>query len=178
MAVEAERADHEPLVVAQQKVGQVERAGLGVGELREYLRRRKELVAVGARQPLDTLLAQHRIELPTGTAVAVDDEDLRIAIPVRPDLGAHRGRDAFGPVMQLRGEAAYSEHRPAVRALERGDLAPECPAGDEQGVGTLGHRRRLVQAALAAALAGAPAAARRLASRLLAVSTAIAASRQ
>ena len=35
MAVEAEAADHQPVEVAQQEIGEVERAGLLVGEGRE-----------------------------------------------------------------------------------------------------------------------------------------------
>src|SRR6516162_9418760 len=91
MAVESQRADHQPLEVPEQKVSQVERAGLGLGELCEHARGGEELVAVSARQPLDAFLLQQRIELSAGAAVTVGDEDLRVALTVRPDRLAHRG---------------------------------------------------------------------------------------
>src|SRR5256885_1403492 len=146
----------------------LEGAGLGLGELRKDLRPRQEFVAVGARQPLDAFFLQQRIQLSTGAAVSVDDEDLRVASTVRLDLGAHRRRDALGPIVQLRGQAAHIEIGPAIGALERCDLAGESPAGDEQGVRALVHVVRPQAARVA----------RRAASRVLAVSTAIAASRQ
>ena len=41
MAIEAEAADHQPVEMAQQEIGDVERAGLVVGERREALRCRR-----------------------------------------------------------------------------------------------------------------------------------------
>ena len=123
-----------------------------------------------ARQPLDAFLLEHRIQPSTGAAVTVDDEHVRVAGAVRLDLGAHRRRDALRPIVQLRGQAAHIERRPAIRALERCDLAGESPAGDEQRAGALVHETLVRHQAARLA--------RRAASSVLAVSTAIAASRQ
>src|SRR6267154_6862352 len=109
-------------------------------------------------------------DLSTRAAVSVDDENLRVASAVRLDLGAHGRRDALGPIVQLRGQAAHIEGRPAIGTLERRDLACESPAGDEQRAWALVHVSLVRHQAARLA--------RRAASRVLAVSTAIAASRQ
>ena len=79
MAVEPERADDEPVEVAGQEVGQVERPGLLGGELLEGLAAGVELVAVGAGQALDALLGDDRIEQAARAAVGIGDEDAVIA---------------------------------------------------------------------------------------------------
>ena len=61
--------------MADQEVRQVERTRLGVAEVGEHGRRREELVAVRARQPVDPLLLEDRIEAPARAAVSVGDED-------------------------------------------------------------------------------------------------------
>ena len=57
----------------------------------------EELVAVGARQPLDALVGKGKVEQAAGPAVRVGDEDLLVARPGGPDLrrglppGSRRG---------------------------------------------------------------------------------------
>ena len=75
MAVEAEALDDQPVEVAGQEIGQEERPELLVGDRREGRRARVELVAMGAREALDALLGQHRIEQAAGPAVGVGHED-------------------------------------------------------------------------------------------------------
>ena len=58
MAVEPEARDDQRVEVAGQEVGQVERGRLLVGQPRERLAAGVELVAVGAGQALDALLAR------------------------------------------------------------------------------------------------------------------------
>ena len=53
----------------------------------------EELVAVGARQPLDALLGEDRIEQAAGAAVGVGDEDPLVAVARAP---ADRARTAAG----------------------------------------------------------------------------------
>src|SRR5262249_28331458 len=69
VTIEAERADHQPLEVPQQKVRQVERSRLSFGELSKYPRGGQKLVAMSPGQPLDTFLLEHGIELSAGAAV-------------------------------------------------------------------------------------------------------------
>src|SRR5215469_11365325 len=139
MAVEAERAHHQPLEMAQQEVSEVESAELGFRKLCEHRARREELVAVRPRQPLDTFLLQYRIERTARAAVGVGNEDLCVVGAVLLYGLTYRRRDALGSVVQLRREAAHLERAPAVGAPQRCDLARERPAGDDQGDGARIH---------------------------------------
>src|SRR5882757_135184 len=58
MPVETETAGDETIVMAQQEVSQIERAGLGILQLRKRAAAGEKLVAVGAGQPLQAFLAQ------------------------------------------------------------------------------------------------------------------------
>ena len=57
MTIETEAADHQPVEVAEQEIGDVERAGLFVGERREGFAAGEEFVAVRAGNALDLFLA-------------------------------------------------------------------------------------------------------------------------
>src|SRR5262249_58251383 len=129
-------------------------------------------------QPLDTFLLQYRIERTARAAVGVGDEDLCVVCAVLLDDLTYRRRDALGSVVQLRGEATHLERAPAVGAPQRRDLARERPAGDDQGDGARIHVSSLLGNRQPALPPRAPPAARRAASSVLAVSTAMAASRQ
>src|SRR5579862_5944344 len=176
MPIEAERPHHQALKMSQQKVGQVEGSELGLAELREQLRCRVELVAVRPWQPLDAFFLQHCIELTPGAAIAIGDEDPTIPAAILADGLTHCRRDALGTVMQRGRQAAHLERAPAVGTLERGDLARECAAGDDER-GRCGAQGSAAPQAAVAAEATLPVA-RRLASSDFAVSTATAASRQ
>ena len=130
----------------------------------------EHFVAMGAGDALDAFLREHRVELAARAAVTVRDENRCVAIAVGMDLLAHRRGDALRRVVQLRRQALHVEMRPAVRALQRDDFAGERATGDDQRGGEARHD---VYAARAASRV-----ARRVAISALAVSTAIAASRQ
>ena len=75
MPVEPETPNHQPLEMPQQEIREIERAGLGLGERREHRPRGEELIAMRARNALDALFTQHRIEQSAGAAIAVGDEN-------------------------------------------------------------------------------------------------------
>ena len=101
MAVEAEAADDEPVEVAGEEVGQVERPELLVAGARSKAARAGvELVAVGAGQALDALLGDDRVEQAARAAVGVGDEDPVVASAAPADPLADRGRDAARPVVE------------------------------------------------------------------------------
>jgi hypothetical protein len=75
--------------MAHQKIGQIKRAGLGIGERRKNFRRGKELVAVGPRDTLDALRAQHGIKATACAAVAIGCKNSLILIAVRADFLPH-----------------------------------------------------------------------------------------
>src|ERR1039457_6204156 len=171
MTIEAETANYEAIEVAQQKVGEIERAELGLGQTLENRRRGEELIAVRARDALDAFLAQHAVELAAGTAVAVGDEDGPVVLTRCADQFADGAGDPLGPVVQLRRKAAHVQLRPAVGATQCRDLARQRAAGDDQrALAILRHRATGAQRASATA--------RRFAISPFAVSTATAASRQ
>ena len=133
VAVDAEAADHEPLEVAGEEVGQPERRRLLVGQSGEGRAAGEELVAVGARQPLDALLGEHRVEQAARAAVGVGDEDPLVA--VAPALrGSAPGR-APGC---LPGRLWSSGGRQATSTFgsgrgQRDELARERAAADDEG---------------------------------------------
>ena len=147
--------------MADQEVRQVERTRLGVAEVGEHGRRREELVAVRARQPVDPFLGD-RIEPPADRSRR---RRRRCALPARCNRCA-RLRDALRTVVQLRRQALHVHGGPAVEPLERNDFACDRSTGDDQQ--RLGTHRLRPQCR----------AARRVAISDFAVSTATAASRQ
>jgi hypothetical protein len=154
VAVDAEAADHEPLEVAGEEVGQPERRRLVLCHLGERLAAGEELVAVGAGQPLDALLGDDRVEQAARAAVGVGDEDRLVAVgagladPV-PDLGGN----PLGPVVEVRREAGDVDAGQA--AGKRDELAGERPAPDDERASVAGDRvvRRAFQTSIGAVIA-------------------------
>jgi hypothetical protein len=130
VGVQAERREHEPVHVAGQEIGQVERAELLVLEALEGLAAGVELVAVGAGQALDALLADDVVEQAAGAAVGVGDEDAIEARAAAPDALADRLGDATGPVVEGRRQARERDVRQV--AGQRHELAGEGPAADDE----------------------------------------------
>src|SRR5262245_23967837 len=101
MAVEAEAADDQALEVPDEEVGQVERAGLIIGEGREGGATGVDLVAVGALESGDALAFEHPIEQAARAAVGVGDEDRVIALGARTaDPGRNGAGYALRPVVE------------------------------------------------------------------------------
>ena len=80
MAIQAQAADHEPLEVPGEEVGQVEGAGLLLGERREGRPAGVDLVAVRALEPGDALGLEHAVEQAAGPAIRIGDEDPLVAV--------------------------------------------------------------------------------------------------
>ena len=112
MPIKAERTRHQSIEMPHQKIGEIERARLGVGERGKDFGGGEELVAVRPRYALDAFRAQHGVKRPAGAAVAVGDENMLVAITVRADLLQHCARYALGAVVQLRRQIAHVEFRP------------------------------------------------------------------
>ena len=108
MSVEAEARDDQPVEVAGEEIGQEERAELLVGDRREGRGAGVELVAVGARQALDALLGQDRVEQAAGPAVGVGHEDVAVARARGLDLLAHEGGDPPGRLWRVAGRQVRS----------------------------------------------------------------------
>ena len=112
-----EAADHEPLEVPGEEVGQPERAGLRVGQRGERGAAGVELVAVGAGQALDALLGEDAVEQAAGAAVGVGDEDPLVAVGAGvADPAPDRAGDAAGPVVEVRRQAGDLERRASARS--------------------------------------------------------------
>ena len=130
-AVEPEPPDNQAVEVADQEVRQEKAAGLLVHERIEALRASQELVAVGARQAFDPGLLEHRIERPTGAAVAVADQHPVVAALDRCDLSRHRRRNPCGAVVQVGWQTIQLEMSPAVYAAELNQFPGDGSASDD-----------------------------------------------
>ena len=133
VAVDAEAADDEPLEVAGEEVGQVERAGLVVGQRANVGAAGEELVAVGAGQALDALVGEDRVEQAAGAAVGVGDEDPLVAVARaarirvadgargcrRAGCGASGGRQATSTSGQAARSASTSSRASAPQPMTR-----------------------------------------------------------
>src|SRR6267142_6073968 len=173
MPIEPQAANHQAVEMAQQKVGEVEGSRLGLGKRGERKGGGEELVAMGARNAFNPLLAQHPFQQPAGAAVAVGDEDRIIAFARGANEGANGGGNLFGPVVQLGRQAAHVDLVPAIGTAQCRDLVRQRPTGDDQQPRA---PPRNFLSHCTAQWAAAPA--RRAAISPLAVSTATAASRQ
>src|SRR5690606_18406467 len=139
-----------------------------------------ERVAVRAGNALDAFFREHPVERAAGAAVAVQHVDPLVTRARLADLGAHGLRDALRPGAQMRREAGEVTMVPAVQANQRQRLARQRAAGDQKGArrgkrshGGIGPVWAQATAATCAGLWLC-----RLATKVLAVSTATAASRQ
>src|ERR1700722_14771212 len=107
--------------MAHQKIGEIERAGLGVAERGKNFRGGEELVAVRPRDTLDTFRAQHGIKPSARAAVAVGNENALVPVAVHADLLLNFPGNALGAVVQLRREVAHVKFSAAVYAPQGRD---------------------------------------------------------
>ena len=135
--IEAEASNDECVKMADQKIGQVERARLFLGKGREGLLPGIERVAMRALDAYHPLLRQHAIKLAAGSAITIEAEDLVIGSAIGADLGAHRIRDLLGMVVQLRRQAGDVD---GVE-IERKHFARQGAAGDHENATRPAGRR-------------------------------------
>ena len=127
-AVEAEALDDQRIEMPGEEVGEIEGAGLLLGERGEHVLAGEEGVAMGAGDAGHALLVEHAIEFAAGPAVAVEAQDLVVGGAIRADRRAHRLWDSLGPVVQARRQAGDVDRIEA----ERQRFARQGPAGDNQ----------------------------------------------
>jgi hypothetical protein len=131
MPVDTEPADHEPLEVPGEEVGQPEGRRLLVGQRREIGPAGEELVAMSTGQALDALFGEDRVQQAAGAAVGVGDEDPFVALaPTLTDPCPDAGRNAAGPVVELGRQAGDIDVRQRLCQLDK--LARERAATDDQ----------------------------------------------
>ena len=139
VAVDPEAADHEPLEVAGEEVGQPERRRLLVGQAGEVGAAGEELVAMGAGQPLHALLGEDRVEQAAGAAVGVGDEDPLVAVaPALTDPSPDARRDAAGPVVELGRQAGDVDVRQRPGQLDQFARQRPAPDDEDRGAPALG----------------------------------------
>ena len=132
MAVDPEALDHQRLELSGEEVGQVEGAGLGIGEHGKAILPGKGRVAMGPRKTLDLLLLEHAIQSAARAAIGIGDEDAAIGAPRLVDRLTNRTGDLLRAVVQGRRQAAQIEMRQAVGGDDRNDLAGQRTAGDDE----------------------------------------------
>jgi hypothetical protein len=132
VAVDPEAFDHQRLELSGEEVGQVEGAGLGIGEQGKAILTGKGRVAMWPRKTLDLLLLEHAIQSTARAAIGIGDKDAAIGAPRLLDCGPNRIGDLFRPVVQRRRQAAQIEMRQPVSGDDRNDLAGERTASDNE----------------------------------------------
>ncbi len=167
MSIQTQPACDQPVEMADEKVSQIERARLRLAQLREGLGAGEELITVSAGNALNAFFGEYGVKLATRAAFAISDEEGPIAVAMGADFFTDRRCDTLGPVVQLCRQASHVDGLPVIYPPERGNLASQRSACNDKNAATRIHL--YVQDARAA---------RRAASKLFAVSTAMAASRQ
>ena len=95
-----------------------------------------------ARQPLDIVLIQHDVQRAARAAVGVGDEDALVPALQLGQLRVDRAGDLLRRRVELRGQAAHVDVRPAVE-LDHGEhLAGDRAAREDEHVGPLGRVER------------------------------------
>ncbi len=132
MPIETEPADHQRLELPGEEIGEIEGAGLGLGQCREARLAGEGGIAMRAGQPLDRLLGEHRIERPAGAAIGIGHIDPVMRRPGRPYRVPHRTGDQRRPVVQGRRQTAQVDRRQPIRLDDGDDLAGQRAAGDDE----------------------------------------------
>jgi len=132
MAINPEAVDHQRLELSCEKVGQVEGAGLGIGEHGKAILASKARIAMRPRKTLDLLLLEHPIQRTAGAAIGIGDKDTAIAAPRLMNRLTNRTGDLFRAVVQRRRQAAQIEMRQPVGGDDRDDLAGQRTACDDE----------------------------------------------
>jgi len=118
MSIQAKTNYHQSPEVADKKIREVETAGLFCSELREYITAGKELIAMRSRQTLDMVFGEHRIQLSTGTAVAVGNEYPLIFFTCRDNCALNSGYDLPRAIVQVWWKALEIDLLPPVLAFD------------------------------------------------------------
>ena len=132
MAINPEAVDHQRLELSCEKVGQVEGAGLGIGEHGKAILASKARIAMRPRKTLDLLLLEHPIQRTAGAAIGIGDKDTAIAAPRLMNRLTNRTGDLFRAVVQRRRQAAQIDMRQPVCGDDRDDLAGQRTASDDE----------------------------------------------
>ena len=105
VAVEAEGLPDKGVELPDEEVGQVEGGELLPGAGEERLGSLEEGIAMGSCDHLDTETAGRGLKLPAGAAIGVGEEDAVMLRAGFGDRGLDGGHDAFGVVVEDRGQA-------------------------------------------------------------------------
>ena len=135
MPVEAHALDDQGLEMPGEEIGQVEGAGHPLGHIGERRAAGEELVAM---RPGDTRHAGRLadpVDIATGAAIGIGDEDPVVMGPHLGDLGGELRCDAVGMVVQYRRKAGQRHVPPAIDLDQVQDLARQRAAPDNQGCG-------------------------------------------
>lgn len=133
--VQSETADHQPIEMAHEKIGQEEAARLLCGQIFECRAASEKLVTVGARQALHFTGGQCPVQGAPRAAVGIGDEEPIVMTALRLNSRAHGARNPSGTVVQMRREALDLDMGPIVQFTNPQQLPGQGAAGDNQGSG-------------------------------------------
>ena len=136
VGVELQRFHDQPIEEAHQEIGEVERAGLVVGQAFKAFGAGEELVAVKPWQALHArIIVKHPVDPAIGAAIRIADEDAAVLLPGPVDFGSQPGRNLRRTKVQFRIQAADLQVVPAIGPPNCVQLSAEGAASDhEHGV--------------------------------------------
>src|SRR5439155_10822251 len=132
VAIEAESLHDRAVEVADEPVGQEERAGPLLADLSELLRTRVHLVAVRSAQPVCAHFFQQRLQLSGRSAIAIHDHQLFVSRPKLVQLFAQLVDDPGRIKVKQRGDAIDVDV-PLAPVDDVLHLAAERAADDQRG---------------------------------------------
>src|SRR5262249_41239013 len=133
VTVEAEAFDDEGVELAHEEVRQEERPHVHRLSTQEVGNARVKCVAVRARQPRNTLLLDHAVELAAGSAVRIADQDCLVTLrSSRMERLADSAWNVLRMVVEPGGQTAQLDVMKPV-GLEHGkDLPRQGPARNDE----------------------------------------------
>lgn len=166
MSIETETPNHEPIEIPNQKIRQIEGSQFFLMEPIKNAGTREKCVAVRAGKTPNPSLAEELVELSAGAAISVRHENLGVLALGFFQTTSHGPGNFLRAVVELRRKPFGLQMGPTVELDQRRHFSGQCRAADQENGQTRFHHGDRQRAAA------------RLATSSLAVSTAVAASRQ
>ena len=130
-AIEAQTFDDQPVEMPREEIGEEERAGLGLHHGVEFRLAGIEGIAMRTLDARHALLGEDAVERSAGAAIAIEAENLVIALAICANLAPHRLRDALRPIVQRGGQAGDVESAERAFAKDK-DFPRQRATGQDQ----------------------------------------------
>lgn len=132
VAIEAEPLDHQGVELPSEEIGEIERAGSGLGQGRKALLASEARIAMRPGEAFDRLGLEHRIEGTARAAIGIGNVDPVMRGPACPDGAPNRVGYPLRAIVQRRRQTTEIEMGQAIRLDHGDDLAREGTTSDDQ----------------------------------------------